>query len=247
MDWLQTYRQLLAEKTPDEIDELDSLALDDESEGSWQTLMSRLQAAVQRGALQDVSLVTFPSGAKLVLAHRNGEPFIMDTPLYLFFKPAIHYIYDLRDEQLVQFYPEADEALVSKQFWQDVGSGFVVYHGTRRTYLQDILSHGLRKSNESRGISNRGIGAAVFTSTEPTGTTSYGEVCLRIDVSAMKRDGFMPEVGYEWPLWYDNFREAMAYRLGIEYFGSTSISEGLSNDTIIFFADIPAKYVRLQA
>ena len=250
MDWLQTYRHILAEKTaektPDDIEALDSMPVLDESTGSWQALLNRLQLAVQRGALQDVCLVTFPGGAKLVLVHRGGEPFVMDSPAYPFFQSAIHYIYDLRDEQLVQFYPEADEALVSDKFWQDVGAGFVVYHGTSRAYVQDILLHGLCKSNKTRGVSNRGIRSAVFTSTDLGGTTVYGEVCLRIDVSAMKRDGFMPEVGYEWPLWYENFKEAMAHRLGIEYFGSATISDGLSNNTIIFFADIPAKYVRLQ-
>ena len=242
-----TYRRVMAAKAPDDITELDTLL--DESSGSsssWAALEQRLQQAVQRQALQSVRLVKFPTGVQLILAYRQGEPFIIDSPDAPFFKPAVQFLYDIPDRMLQQYYEEADPDGVTLHFWRGVGTNFTVYHGTDRAHLENILHFGLKRSNKTRGITNAGIGPAVFTSLEPTSTTVYGAVCVAVDVGLMKADGFMPEIGYEWPVWYDYFREAMAHRLGIEYFGSGQVSDGLSLDTIIFFADLPAKYVRLH-
>ena len=138
-----------------------------------------------------------------------------------------------------------DERDFNKEFWEDVRDGSAVYHGTSEERLYDILRNGLESRDETRGISNRGTGAAVFTSGDPGTPQNYYDKVIEIDIGKMKRDGYMPNVSIEEPLAEAELIEALAHKVGIEdYYHEVDSSDGLSHDTVIFYGGIPAKYLR---
>lgn len=117
----------------------------------------------------------------------------------------------------------------------------VVYHGTDEENIPTIMQEGLRPSNKTRGVQNRGIGAAVFTT--PTASTAqyhYGPV-LAIDAPRMKADGYMPQVGSDGfdDAWH---KEAVAHALGHEWYDEGNYG-GEDPDTVVFHDHIPPQYL----
>ena len=45
-------------------------------------------------------------------------------------------------------------------------SPFPLYHATTQDHVEDILEHGLESRNQTRGLNNRSVGSAVFTTSE---------------------------------------------------------------------------------
>lgn len=132
-----------------------------------------------------------------------------------------------------------------ENFWE---SPSVLYHGTTEDKWEEIQNDGyIQARSDSRAMSNRGMGDAVFTSLNEDGVESYGEVTLEIDTLKMKNDGYMPEVSGEEPLIEMEQRSSIAHALGSEDFVQDDYSsEGLDVNTIAIFGDIPIKYVRLS-
>lgn len=156
---------------------------------------------------------------------------------------ANEWVWRVNDRDLpLFFHPKREE----EEFWRNVGNGFEVYHSTKAERVDSIKSTGLLRKNESRGLENRGTPSAVFTSLDPIQTESYGDVLITIDVGAMKRDGYMPEVELEEPIIENELREALAHLIGLENFYVESNDAGISPDTLIFFGDIPPKYLKFS-
>jgi len=156
---------------------------------------------------------------------------------------ADSWIWRVNDRDLPLFFPPKRE---EEKFWNGVGEGFEVYHGTKTDRVDSIKVTGLLRKNESRGLDNRGTHMAVFTSIEPFQTESYGDVLITIDVGAMKRDGYMPPVELEEPVIEEELRSSLAYLIGLENFYVESNDAGISPDTLIFFGDIPPKYLKFE-
>jgi len=134
----------------------------------------------------------------------------------------------------------------SKEFWEGVTDGTKVYHGTSEEKLPIILEEGLSPMYETRGMSNRGTGAAVFTSSEQETAQYYYPVVLEIDVGQMKKDGYMPVVSQEEPIAEGEALNALAWKIGLEdYQHEGDSSDGLDAGTTIFFGPIPPKYLRV--
>lgn len=130
----------------------------------------------------------------------------------------------------------------NKEFWDEIGEGSVLYHATDPSNLKSILRNGLQLGDRTRGIANRNTGAAVFTSYSPEAVDVYGAAKIAIYVGKMKADGYMPTVSIEGPIEEYEAYEALAHKLGIEY--SNDIESGIDADTVIFFDNIPAKYIK---
>jgi hypothetical protein len=139
----------------------------------------------------------------------------------------------------------------NKNFWIHPHT---LYHCTPDEHVPAIEQNGLRPSSKTRGISNRGVGAAVFTTMHyeevDSLRMSYGDNVFMIDTKAMKQDGYMPEVSLE-PEWEQAKKlEFIYHKLGKEDMEASRFvdsSDGVSEGTVIVHGAIPAKYLkRLQ-
>jgi len=132
----------------------------------------------------------------------------------------------------------------SKEFWDDVSTGYTLYHGTNEDNIESIQENGIGARDKTRGISNRDTGSAVFTSPDSETASYYYEVVLEIDVAQMKADGYMPRVSLEGPIEEAEMLNAIAHKLGLEDYDA-EIEQGLDPGTIIFYGSIPPKYLSL--
>lgn len=131
------------------------------------------------------------------------------------------------------------EEAFNRQFWEYPNT---VYHGTKS--MKGIMRKGIEARSESRGISNRSTGDAVFTSLEESEAADYAEDgMVAIDTYQMKEDGYMPWVSQEPEETEQSAIGSIANRLGIEHNPEYSDS-GISPNTVIFFGKIPAKYLK---
>jgi hypothetical protein len=154
------------------------------------------------------------------------------------------WIADLSEYDLGQYVGFKD---FNEEFW-DSADRMVLYHATDPDNVEDILQYGLSPTNETRAMSNRHIGSAVFTGTSPEMISSYGSAVFAIDVGAMKANGYMPRASQEEPFEAANMRDSLSHKLGIEDYNAAAEyqGEGLSEDTIVFFGPIPPQYLRLE-
>jgi hypothetical protein len=123
----------------------------------------------------------------------------------------------------------------------------LVYHGTREENLSDILENGLECRSDSRGLTNRSVGCAIFTSSEESETEDYGDVLLEIDLDAMGRDGVLPRISLEPPIeeyeMYSSFASMFGLNLGddVHY----DIEYGMSPNTFIIHGPVPPQYIKV--
>lgn len=118
-----------------------------------------------------------------------------------------------------------------------------LYHATTEDHVEDILEEGLRSRSATRGLRNRGVGAAVFTTSNPETTVlqSYGDVVFEIDTAAMARDGYTPEVAQEPDVVEAAALNALAWAFGIEDYAEEPEN---AQDTVIVYGSIPPEYLR---
>lgn len=148
-----------------------------------------------------------------------------------------------------QIYHMVDTTDFNQDFWEGVGEGFALYHATQEDNKDNILKNGLKPDNKTRGISNRGMGSAVFTSDDPESISSYGNVVFAIDIGLMKHDGYMPTVSMEEPFEDIVEKKKIAAMIGLEeyYPEEEYVSEGLYENTVAIYGVIPAKYLSIYS
>lgn len=130
----------------------------------------------------------------------------------------------------------------SSDFWSGPSP---LYHGTYEENIDDIMKNGLQARNESRGISNKGTGNAIFTTLEPEYAEShYGDKLIEIDTVAMKQDGYTPEVIPELPIIEYELMDSLAYLIGGE--NPQELEHGIDYDSMVVFGNIPAKYLNIK-
>jgi hypothetical protein len=189
------------------------------------------------------SLVFYGKPRKTQWGQKEGVyilPNVMDIAKgYLEVESADEWVRGLNDDYLHLYVAPPDN-----DFWLGVAQGVVLYHGTTATNARRILRYGLEPRHESRSISNRFIGAAVFLSPTPQGTEAYGDTLLAVDVGAMKRDGVTPQATFEPGVEERGLRSTIAYRLGLhDYHDEDQSWEGIADDTIIVHGRIPPQYI----
>jgi hypothetical protein len=130
------------------------------------------------------------------------------------------------------------------EFWYGPGP---LYHATDADgeELEDILANGLEARSETRGISNRGEGSAVYTTAEWEEAMAghYGDVIFEIDTEAMKKDGYMPYVNQEPDIVRGDVMGSLARELGDDSF-HYDYEGGMSPSTFVINGSIPAKYLK---
>jgi len=132
----------------------------------------------------------------------------------------------------------------NKDFWESPEG---VFHATKVDHIQDILEHGgLETRNESRGLTNTDIGAAVFTSTNPEIGNSYGNFTFEIDTQKMREDGVMPDVQMDGDFQEMEEQRLLASMLGIYDFYPDEPYDGTDQSTVVFTEDIPLEYIKLS-
>ena len=123
----------------------------------------------------------------------------------------------------------------------------IVYHGTPSDNLENILEEGLVCMSESRGISNRNVGGAIFTSVEQDEVSSYGDAILEINLEKMKEDGVLPGVFQEPDIEYWKDCDTFAYKFGLWLGDSVNYEyeQGMSPNTYIIMGRIPPEYIKV--
>jgi len=146
------------------------------------------------------------------------------------------------DGSWTRYFDFDPEEQFNREFW---GSPGVLYHGTRN--LGDVLREGLEPRSETRGLGNRAVGAAVFTTVEEDTAAEHAHGhdggVVEIDCKRMKRDKLTPFVAQEPEIIEDEMVGALAHRLGIEYEHECS-DAGIDPDTVIVYGPIPPRYLR---
>lgn len=140
-----------------------------------------------------------------------------------------------------EYYPETDE---SEEFWSGVTEGFKVYHGTYEDRVADIQAHGLEARDETRGINNRGTGAAVFASLAIEAAEEYYPHVFAIDLGAMKAAEYMPRIGMETPIEEYQIRQSLAAGIGEDDYHE-DVEQGLAEDTVVIYGGIPPQFLEL--
>jgi len=145
------------------------------------------------------------------------------------------------DERAFEYVRESN---FNEDFWE---SPSPLYHATPEENVEEILEDGLEARSETRGLSNRGMGEAVFASTEPEGyIESYGDAVIEIDMPQMKADGYTPEVGQEEDIERYEQESSLINLLGLDNEMYPEQPEGgMDYNTIAIFGDIPPKYLKV--
>lgn len=119
-----------------------------------------------------------------------------------------------------------------------------LYHATTNENIKDIEKRGLLPKNKTRGLSNRSVGSAVFTTSEfeETYHGSYGDVVFEIDTNQMANDGYKPFVSEEPPIIESELTERLANYIKLDDY-ETEVSSDISPYTIIVYGNIPPKYL----
>lgn len=175
-------------------------------------------------------------GSEAIILLPDAELVIYDFEQgYGSVEDAREFIYSRHAENLKQ------HENFNQEFWKNP---VVLYHATTEQNLELIKQSGqLRKECKTRGIGNRSVGCAVFTTMnhEDLLTGSYGNEIITIDTKKMKADGFMPFVSKEPEIEELESNRNLAYKLGIEI--EFDEPGDLFMDTVIVYDNIPLKYL----
>ena len=154
------------------------------------------------------------------------------------------YIWE-RADRMVEDVSDKLAAQFSKDFAESPG---VLFHATTEENAESIEKEGLEPRSETRGLTNRSVGEAVYTTENEDSARSgtYGDVVFRIDLEAMKKDGVpLPEAEKEPAAFEYEARESVAYALGVEDFHQDGSGDGADDpETVVLHGSIPAKYLK---
>lgn len=216
--------------------------------------------------VEDLDLCDSADDVEDTLKHYAAEE--IDVSRYLGKNEKVWLIHDEREPLVVEWngedaYPTAkgasewvDEANVeagadelnedlSRDFWEGSDQP-PLYHATDSENVDAILSEGLGAQHKSRGMTNRHIQEAVFTTTlEQAEKGSYGDAIIEIDTAAMKRDGLTPRLEFEPGHVEYQARSGLAAQLNLDDYSPDETDPGSADpDTVIVHASIPAQYLR---
>jgi hypothetical protein len=222
--------------------------------------ITRLQADIEackdktciENAIRSAGLLweekTFPNGETLLVLDIAGKTMILD-PDYPWFEDAQEWVSTMDSWKLSGYVGAID---FNEEFWNGIEFVSRLYHGTDQTKINTIMKEGLLPMNETRGISNRSSGSAVFTTTYDQSKNEgyvHGDAVIQINTDAMRADGYTPEVAREYPVETEKTRDRLARALGLRQWENTRYeelgSEGLWEATILIFDKIPPKYLSL--
>lgn len=145
----------------------------------------KLRLDFMNKTFDDLYVVGVERGVKKIVQWDGGKyPTIWDVDAFLYEADWVR---------------EHIEEYLSEQFNNDFQEHPApLYHATTEENVESVLENGLEANSLSRGLSNRGVGHAIFTSDDrEVLSEAYGPVVFKIDVPAMKRDGIVFTVEQE--------------------------------------------------
>ena len=189
----------------------------------------------------------FSNGETFLIVEMGGRKAMID-PDFPRVVDAEEWVSSLYSWKLSQYVEPID---FNAEFWG--GNAFVpeLYHGMRAFDTEPVLRDGLLPHNETRGISNRGTGSAVFATEDEDVAASHGSVVFAINTAAMRSDGYTPLVARENPIEEEEMRDRLAWSLDLVNSGweNTRLdelsSDGIFGTTVIIFGAVPPKYLRI--
>lgn len=182
----------------------------------------------------------FSTGKKILVVDIDDEKYVVeDGNSQIHYSEANDWINNASE------YPGDYFKDYSESYWDQVHNGDLVYHATTEENIETILKEGLLAGDKTRGISNRSTGAAVFASENIDEISSYGDIVLSINIGQMKSDGYMPHAQREEPVIEADIKNALASSIGLDdYQEEYDSSGGISQSTVVFFGNIPIKYLK---
>ena len=204
--------------------------------------ITELQSVLFNYGIKDIDEVVFEKvKEKIWTFDYNGKLYLTDLSFpYPSFENAEEWVYNI-GENAWQYVDYKD---FGEDFWENVTEGETLYHGTYEDRIEDIMREGLSPMDKTRGIENRSTGSAIFTSSSAEVASEYYPIVLEINIGQMKADRYMPRVSKEGPVDESETLQALAYKIGLEDF-YVDYEQGLDPETIIFYGNIPAKYLRI--
>jgi hypothetical protein len=212
-----------------------------------QTLEDRLnsvegdKAAVERtlNEFEAWKAHAYPGGA--LYCTEDAVIDVSDDGAVMFYDDPQEFVNTCRIED---FYPDAEDEF-NKEFWSFPQE---LYHATDDSNLYAIMKEGLNVSNKTRGMSNRWVGSALFTSEniEQLEYGSYGDAIIAIDMAAMKAaGGELPYVGREPDVQEGESRESLAHALDLQNY-SYDYESGMDAQTIIVYGSVPPQFLHIE-
>lgn len=144
------------------------------------------------------------------------------------------------DADVDRYFPDHQDKW-SARFWHYPE---VLYHATTEQNAVIIEQQGLIPQNATRGLSNRSVGGAIFTTSEfeDTMSGSYGDVVFAIDTARLAQDKRHPYATREPNVEESELQASLAHALGLEDF-EPNYENDMSPNTVILYGAIPREYL----
>jgi hypothetical protein len=170
---------------------------------------------------------------KILVFQANNELYIIDDFDCPNPKQAEYWIGEMNPEEYI------GSTDFNQDFWQQPD---ILYHGTTEANWKICQEQRkIKPRNVTRGLRNKYIGAAIFTSTSYDTTKYYYPVILQINTKAMKADNYMPEAEPEPDVKEANDKATLASAIGLDDYDYETENDPA---TVIFRQEIPLKYVK---
>ena len=158
----------------------------------------------------------------------DNKSYVLDGE---YIKEATEWINDLPEYELYSYVGYKD---YNDEFWENPPGA--LWHGTNAENLRVIMEEGLDVRTGPRAMSNRSVGSAIFTSSDPDTSRYHYEAVVEINIAAMASDGYTPKASQEEPFEEENMKSTLASKIGIQdWMGEEYGSEGLDTETVVFF------------
>ena len=130
----------------------------------------------------------------------------------------------------------------NEKFWE---YPIDLYHATTKENWQSIKKNGINPMCKTRGIGNKSVKCAVFTTTEKESLMdgAYGDIIIKIDTHKMKMDSKTPLVSKEPEIEEYDSNMLLAHKLGFRI--QLDIPSDIYPNTVIVHEEIPVKYITL--
>jgi len=230
--------------------EHDQLTHGNWSDATWKSLESESQDKIINTMKHAKPVKVFGSNlANVYTLDLNGDRRVVEwdgeDDLYPAVSPIDDFVYSSSGERMIN----KIVSKLSEQFSSDFNQHpQTLYHATDSKNVASITSQGLKPSDKTRGITNRHVHNAIFTTLNENSALSgsYGDSVFKIDTQAMKRDGIDLSVEKEPEAFRQEATQILANAIGIEDFESNESFDNADDpETVIAYNSIPPKYLTL--
>ena len=123
-----------------------------------------------------------------------------------------------------------------------------LYHATPSESIKSIMKNGLRAESRTRGLTNRSVGHAIFTTDDLDNVSdSYGDAVIEIDTAAMKADGVQFSVEMEPAVFELEAYDVIASSIGLDAHGFSTGGDGADDPStvILHVGNVDPKYLKV--